>query len=221
MPETVVIPKNEQNSAQPQNVSNGPSFIKGGHLWFEGFHDAVVTSYSNMVNSPMYLTLYTLAVITMVARLAGVSTPAHSLMEQALETYKSSTGPVQIISRAAYLVFKILSTYDKLFMNASFIWVVYLYKPSGKNMYFSMFLTLIAVIFSSLNEFYLFLGSQLWFLFTQLRAPQHKMILVTCVIVLLTAMYAGTMDVPTPTSSPTSTAETPTTTTYKPPQKRA
>lgn len=205
MTDTIQTPTTEHNAVQPPNVNNGASWIKGGHQWFEGFHDAVSTSYANMVNSPMYMTLYVLAVITMVARLAQVSTPATSLAAQALETYKESKGVVKIISRAAYMLFSFVAKYDKPFMNASFIWVVYLYKPSSKNMYFSMFLTLISIIFNSIEEVYLFLGSQLWFLFTQLRAPQHKMILASMVVLLILTMYAGSID-SAPVNADTSTS---------------
>lgn len=193
-------------SSTVETTSSGPTrMIKGGQTIGEGFSQSIIAAYSNAAQNPLIFALYVVAIACMVASLTGVDSPLEVVQKEAnaTATARGTNVAVKSICVALVRLLGILNKYEYIFINTTMLTVPYFLKPSNKNLYISIFFTGLVIAFSSISYVVIFLLTQVWFLFTQLRNPTYKLTISAVVVLLMifsfTEVQDSALEVATPT----------------------
>lgn len=163
----------------------GIQTIKGGQTIDIGFIDAVVQSYANLVNSPMALLMLATLGIMALAEVNNSDGPLE-VIASALHAFVEDTdnSPILLgLARFMIVIFDILIVYKVRLIAIGTMWVPYLAKPSSNNFKISLFLTIV-LVFRKTDLSADIILSQLYFIYTQLRSPKARFIILVAALVL-------------------------------------
>lgn len=199
-PAAVIAPNpfyRPDGSSTVETTSSGPTrMIKGGQTIGEGFSQSIIAAYSNAAQNPLIFALYVVAIACMVASLTGVDSPLEIVQKEANATARAGGTNVAVksICLAVVQLLGVLNKYEYIFINTTMLAVPYFLKPSNKNLYTSIFFIGLVLVFSSIGYVVVFLLTQVWFLFTQLRNPTYKLTISAIVIMLVIFSFIEVQD---------------------------
>lgn len=187
-----VVNDGPRQTAKLISETDGVQITKGGQKFDTGFGEAVFASYSNLSNSPLCFFLFGMSLVCVIPYTFDLPGPLETL-EQMFRTVAEETDRAKMVKLIAGGLVKFLDLcirFKFMFICYTMLAVVYLRKPSTKNFGFSVFLAVIVLLFhTKLMVLEMFLGLQLWFLFTEIRSPKFRFIMVTVVIILFCTFY--------------------------------
>lgn len=188
---------NQPSSARPKVFNEfGVQAVKGGQTVGIGFFDACVTSYSNLVNSPLALAFMFIASIGFMSRYTDLQLTGNFpgpivIMHNALLHTSQSTQvllPIRTIAAFLQFVFRILVMGHRYVDTAMLFGAVYLAKPSKNNAWISSVLTLVCWM-SSIGFLEILILGHVYFLYTQLRDPVWKFMLAFLAVFVIIMGY--------------------------------
>lgn len=188
MSDTVVTGKTER----PKVVSttDGAQVIKGGQRLEDPIGTAIMSSYSNLVYSPLIVALYVLAIACTCASIFSVEGPLEFAVDEIQKTYNTTKAPIiKALAGSSYRICKWLLAYKDTAITVALLWLPYAKKPSSKNFNVTILFTVLAFLFSGVGLLELFMLSQCWFLYTELRNPRHKLFVGGFVGLLIIFQY--------------------------------
>lgn len=177
-PRSVFLPQ-EDGRTKTLNATTGVQVIKGGQNIDESIVDAITASYANLVNSPVVATVMVILLIAGLAESNNANGP-FEVIQHALESIVADvTESVFVRNSASIVLFlvNILVKFKLRFICVGLFWIPYFAKPSNNNMHISVLLTALA-IFRRTDIISDILLSQVYFLYTQVRTPRVRMILM-------------------------------------------
>lgn len=144
----------------------------------DNFVDSILSCYTNLSMHPVALTVLCVAIFCVMAELVGDDGPLEGLLEIFTKAFndKSHNSFVRGISNIFVFALKFLVGNKKYMLPVAFMWVPVICKPSKRNIIMAALLSMLVFAKAYSTVELLFFG-QLWFLFTALRNPTHKMII--------------------------------------------
>lgn len=177
---TVVKDKNVNETPRVAVIDgSGIQAIKGGQTVDIPFFDSVITAYSNLSNSPIIAITLLLAVLCALAEYNSSDGPLESIAKTLKSVIDNSANSGIVINIARFILYvdEQLIANKVIAISSLLFWIPYFAKPSEKHMRVSAALTLWVVI-KPTDLFADLLLSQLYFLYTQLRNPKVKFMLL-------------------------------------------
>lgn len=193
-----VVLTDESGRSKTLDSNTGIQSIKGGQVIDANFFDSVMVAYSNMVNSPI-------AAITMIVLIFAAFSEYNSSdgpLELLLMTVKAASSasdvPVVIRNLCLFLVYflQILVNNKYRVISVGLGWVPYIAKPSTNNMKLSIAFTAFVLLRPPKDLFNDVILSQIYFLWSQIRTPRYRFILMVIAIVFFvlgTSHLAGSI----------------------------
>lgn len=182
--DTVVV--NDSTSNRP-NILNeaGIQKIKGGQTIESSLFDSVQVAYANLCNSPMVLMILILLLVAAVAESNGSQGPFELVLKIVTATAADDTKSqfVRTIALILKFLFTLLVQYKIPIISAGLMWFPYFAKPSKNNMHLSLFLTAVVVL-TNTSMLEAAMLSQLYFLYTQIRTPTYRTIILSVAVVI-------------------------------------
>lgn len=186
---TSSVVQNTENVKALDDKTGAP-IIRSGQKFDTSFTDAVIASYSNLANAPILCCVFVCTLILVLAEtLEQKNGPLEMLLAALKKAYDGhlSNKFLQTLTALAMLLLRFVVNNKSWLLNSILLCVPYARKPSSKNLKLTILLVMVDLILSSQILICLLL-SQMWFLVTELRNPQHKMLIIifTTLIFLLT-----------------------------------
>lgn len=178
-------------------ISNkdGLQTVRSGQTVEDTFFDAILASYANMSHSPLALLLMFTVIAELISMFFTTQGPFQYLtMElKSVVSDESVNKFIRAMARPVYWFFSnVVVPYNLAFINVSMLSIPTVCKPSTKNIYLTILFSFIVVIFSKIGALEIFIFTQFYFLYTELRNPKHKLIIILLVFaVFLTGYLAG------------------------------
>lgn len=162
----------------------GQNLIKGSSLIGSGLFESIGTAYSNLTYRPLAITLLIIGTFGLLAEANNVVGPLERMHNATLAYTKDTTHPRLLNALAACLawIINFLISIKVFFLTLIIFWGVYMAKPSSNNLYIALVLTVWGT-FSGVSFWDTILVSQCFFLFTQLRAPWMKFLILAITLV--------------------------------------
>ncbi|UOI84719.1 structural protein 1 [Ceratitis capitata negev-like virus 2] len=192
--DTVVNSTNQQikNAAPTATVSSinayGIKTMRGGTVLGTGFLESALNAYTNLFSyNPIALILFVVVSYYYIGLIVGVTNAdPFTLMLSGVVTKQTqmTNAPGKALLAAASGFFNFIDNYKSFFAIAFGFTAVYLAKPSTRNAIFSGILTLTCVIFH-FDSLMILATIHLFFLYTQLRDPKHKTIIILIAVIAI------------------------------------
>ncbi|APG77527.1 hypothetical protein [Hubei virga-like virus 16] len=187
-PDTVVAGKPSQ--AKVISATDGAQVTRAGQRLEDPIGTAIMSCYSNLVYSPLIVVLYVFALSCTAASIFGVEGPLEFAADEIQKTYNTTKAPaVKALAGASYRIVKYVLVYQTVAITVCLVWLPYAKKPSSKNFNASVLFTVLSFLISGLGLLELFLLTQCWFLYTELRNPRHKLFVAAFVGFLIIFQY--------------------------------
>lgn len=191
-----VVTTNQQDvdNAKPTRTTRavnayGISVLKGGNVLGSSFVNSVIDAYTNVLSyQPISTCLLILSFVFFYATIHHDNTmnPFFIMRESLYQTInnKNTSNFVSSMSSFCATILKTILPYDFEFATFCSFFFVYLAKPSSRNLLFSSILTVSVLVFK-FNALSILFLSQLFFLYTQVRSPKHKALIVLFAVVTI------------------------------------
>lgn len=181
-------------TTNPRAVNNyGMTIMRSGQYIGMGFLESIVACYTNLVYKPVSLAMIVLLLFIIAAEFNNSDGPLEHMLKILGDINADKTEPAVIRSIAT--LFTVILTYivnrKIYFVSILFVWIPYTAKPSNSNMIISMLLSLFTM-FGKHSFLEVFLLSQCFFLYTELRTPWQKFLFA---IIGVVAFLIGTANV--------------------------
>ncbi|AYH53285.1 putative 26K protein [Pyrrhocoris apterus virus 1] len=192
--QTLTANTGDANSAsglqqKTDNVHEGGALKKGGQKFHELLKDAIILCYTNLTNSPTLLSIYVFVWVVSAAEILNIS---NGPLEQWLKYLNENKGTWTLgvwLNSLQVWILRICIANKFAFLCLVNFSLPYLYKPSNKNLLFTLLFTFLGTFMLAKTPLEIVVMGQLWFLYTQLRAPSQKL--------LITVVAAITFILPT------------------------
>lgn len=146
------------------------------------FFDAIWLCYKNLAWSPSLIFLFMLINVVSFAMILGAEGPIHSLNKTMalVMNDEHQLGFVRTVAKWLYLLtlYLLKPLILKLITVQVLLWIPYLAKPSTKNLYIMVLLTLSSFIFIDVDLLLWLLISHLWFIYVEIRNPGYKIFIM-------------------------------------------
>lgn len=177
---------NDPTATQSSRAENafGKSIDRGGQVLGIGFFNGIVNAYSNLVYVPLAVLLMVISSVYYVNEILKHTTDNifTVMVKGALKSQGVDQGVIiNAIITMTVGVLHFLAKYEPYVALTAAVWFPYFAKPSKRNGWTSAFLNFFGLFIVTQNLILLLL-SHGYFLFTQLRAPMHKALILTFVI---------------------------------------
>lgn len=202
---SVAVPNSTIRERSDRAVNEfGQTQIKGGTSLNDGFFQSIINGYSNLVNTPLALSLIILGVMGLLLESVGNQNgPLERLLAACLSKADTSSGLVKGLSLLIANIVKFLVPHKVLFFSSLMFWGPYAAKPSKNNLWISSVSTVLIALFDFPALELIAIG-QLYLCYTQVRNPKYRVLLflitVVCFFIgtellkeLHTAKPSGTM----------------------------
>lgn len=179
-PPVVVAANTDVSQRRVKSIDDkGRQTVKGGQNLDEPFLDGVTKAYSNLVNSPVDGVLFLILCLAALAEVNNAHGPFELLADTLSITVNDGGLPSLVRNLASILLFfvKLIITYKVRVIGIGLMWSVYMAKPSNTNMKMSIMLSVVVLVRAQ-DLWSDLLLANLYFLWTQLRPPFHRFILM-------------------------------------------
>lgn len=174
------------NAEKMVDSSSGIQTIRGGQRVGEGFISSTIAAYANLVYHPIALTLFIFAIFVFIGEVNNSAGPFEILQAACIRIIADPNypAPVKQISAIILTIDNFLIAYKSMIAATSLVWFTYATKPSSRNACISAVLSAVVIFTQSFTVLDIFVLSQLFFLFANLRTPAHKyfMLFLFCII---------------------------------------
>nr|UDL14015.1 MAG: hypothetical protein [Xiangshan martelli-like virus 4] len=171
--------------------TTGITVVRGGNLLGTGLFQSIQDAYTNLNQNGFVIVYLGILGFASIAEFSKTTGPLE-LMKDALDAIVKDKKDHSLLINLAILLSKLLGFMiaNKFrFMALGWMWFPYFAKPSSKNFWVSLFLSLFAIFSVSLDIWEIFFISQAYYLWAALRNPTHKMIaLIVGVFLLIIAL---------------------------------
>lgn len=169
--------------------------FKGGQTEATTLAQAFLQSHYNIVYNPL-VCLYTMvAIATAIYFFYDLNGPLEYIRDL-MQTTMGDTTIYPIVKTMATVSFNLCSwliKHKELYIKISLVSVPVLLKPSFINIIFSCILLFVTLVFQKWTVVNIGLVAYLWFLFTQMRNPAYKFLILAIAAILF--MYCWVSDV--------------------------
>lgn len=185
-PDTALIATEQTavNEPQARQVSKsvnvyGQNLVKGSSIIGSGLFESIGAAYSNLTYHPLAITCMVIGTLGLLAEVNNNNGPLERMYNSTMTYAKDDTHPrlLNALATAMAWIFNFLVSIKIPVLVTTLFWSVYLAKPSRRNLYISLGLTFLG-IFSGIDLWDLVLISQCYFLYTQIRTPWMKFLIL-------------------------------------------
>lgn len=161
------------------DTSSGIQIIKGGQAADEKFVDSIIKSYTNLVNNPIAMITLIFLVFAIIAENGAIEGPIEALADLINKQLTiEHPGWKKVIFNFLASSVKILINNKIELLGIGLMWVPYMVKPSGNNLFVSSFATVLVWLMADWSLIDIFVLSQLYFLFVSIRNPTYRVLIV-------------------------------------------
>lgn len=192
------------------DASTGVQVVKGGQRYGMSLPEEVVASYTNLVNNSTAMLFLIFLLFVYAAEENDTEGPLEKIQDiiNSITNDPDTAQWEKSFARGLSIINRFLIKYKTEFILTGFAWFPYLAKPSTNNVIMSTAHTILIFLMKSTWSFATFFFlSQAHFLYTSVRTPSHKIIiLLVTVFALFTdleieAKFFGKSKIPSSTSS--------------------
>lgn len=190
-PKPAVVVENVDGRTKTLDSNTGIQVVKGGQTIDLSLVDSVTAAYANLVNSPVVLTALTVLLVCGLAEWNNSHGP-FEMLQDALNAIIASADESVFIKNVAYVLLffvNIIVKYKIRVIAIGLFWVPYFAKPSSNNMKLSILLS-IFVFFRPADLASDLVLSQLYFIYTQVRTPRVRLIIMIVSLVVFVIGFA-------------------------------
>lgn len=168
-------------TALQYDTSRGFKQIKGGQTENTTFVQSIMQSHYNIVYNPLVCLYAMIAISTTVYYFYDMDGPLEYLRDLMSRTM-SDTKAYPVVKTVANLAFNVTSfliKYKSVYIKFSLVSIPVCLKPSFINILFTFLLFFVTLVFHEWTVINIGVVAYLWFLFTQIRNPAYKFVIVS------------------------------------------
>lgn len=175
--------------------TSGRQMVKHGSTGNETFYEAIIISYSNLMNHLHLVIFYVFLAGVFVFELADDKSGPLEMILKTCESINSDDKALAFekpIAKFLIWLINLLLPYKLKFIAAAFAFFAYSFKPSRSNLWVGVIVVLMIFLLRDWNALDFILFSQLHHIFVSVRNPFHKLVVLTLgIFIFFVAVQLG------------------------------